>query len=65
MRPLTLIKNANALLVNIINFVLVLIIYVFGVGLSFLLYKLSKKQTPSKTYWINEVMKKEDYVRQI
>ncbi len=63
MKFIKLITKLNSFLVNLINFVIILAIYFFGVGLSFIVYKLSTKK--SEKGWIKLEQKKENYERQI
>ena len=58
-------KKINDFFINIINFVLVGFIYIFGVGLSWLFYLISKKpRNNGHTYWERPQFKFDDVERQ-
>jgi len=60
------IKEFSAILVGIINFILLLLVYIFGVGMSFVIAKVTRKKLMNlekfdkkvKSYWIDKKIKK-------
>jgi hypothetical protein len=58
------IKKVNRILMNFFNYFLCSIAYGFGVSLSFVLFKLKKKEKKVNTYWLISKEEEEDYERQ-
>lgn len=58
------IKKLNSILMRILNFFFCLSAYGFGVSLSFILWKMSRKKKKADSYWITPEEEEENYERQ-